>query len=344
MHTSCNNHEKKKYFRRVQVCIVAAFSPIQFYLGQRYTKREGKGAPKCKKQATKKKKTMDYKSEQEQEIEVLESIYPEELNVISGVYPNIQFEVSVALELRDNETFNNDLLNSLTKLHTLLISFQLPDTYPDTSPIIGIQAVESPLNGDDEDSDGEEEEKEEEEEFDEHGDKVIKRLENLPDEISFSEYIPELLVKVNEQIETDMLIGMQMCFSLISSIKENAENWFVERLNELVRQHDLEIKKREAEEQKKFTGTKVTKGSFEKWRNEFRKELGLDERDRLRRLQAHNGRLTGKQMFEQGLVGTGDDMVADGVVDSTGPDTDTDSDIGRITKDLQTTDLSNKKR
>ena len=129
---------------------------------------------------------MDYKSEQEQEIEVLESIYPEELNVISGVYPNIQFEVSVALELRDNETFNNDLLNSLTKLHTLLISFQLPDTYPDTSPIIGIQAVESPLNGDDEDSDGEEEEEEEEEEFDEHGDKVIKRLEKLPDEISFS--------------------------------------------------------------------------------------------------------------------------------------------------------------
>ena len=106
----------------------------------------------------------------------------------------------------------------------------------------------------------------------------------------------------------------------------------------------MEIKKREAEEQKKFTGTKVTKESFEKWRNGFRKELGLDERDRLRRLQAHNGRLTGRQMFEQGLVGTGDDMVADGIVDSTGPDTDTDSDIGRITKDLQTTDLSNKKR
>ncbi|CCC68449.1 hypothetical protein NCAS_0B03650 [Naumovozyma castellii] len=252
---------------------------------------------------------MDYQEEQVQELEVLESIYPDELTINKGTYPGINFEVLLKLEL-DSDV----LAASLTKQHSMLISFYLPEKYPDEAPTIKIQPQEVLLkdlhNDSDEDADeeGDETYGEDAPEFDDHGNRILNKLENLPDKISFQQYIPDLQVKLEEQIEDDMLIGMQMCFALISSIKEHCETWFSEQLHELDRQHELEIQKREKEEQAKFNGTKVTKDSFIEWRLKFRKELQLDTRDEMRRLQAHHGRLTGKQMFEQGVDGTIDDL------------------------------------
>ncbi|QLL31955.1 hypothetical protein HG536_0C01230 [Torulaspora globosa] len=232
---------------------------------------------------------MDYRGEQEQELEVLESIYPDELKVLNRNYPGVKFKVEVRLEPQLEDA------NGLTTEHTMCLEFELPERYPDEAPVIGIKAVETRPD--------EQDEEESEEEFDDHGNKVVRKLQSLPDQIHFDGFVPELSVLLEEQIDNDLLLGMQMCFTLISSVKELCETWFVEQLGKLERQHELELQAREREEQKKFRGTKVTRESFLEWRAKFRKELGIDQRDEKRRLEAHHGRMTGRTIFERGLAG-----------------------------------------
>lgn len=236
---------------------------------------------------------MEYSEEQEQELEVLESIYPDELSVISGSYPTVHFRVDVRLEPQLEDP------GSLTREHTICIEFRLPEKYPEESPVIGLEAIEE--GQDDED------EEDEEPEFDDNGNRVQGKLQSLPDQIHFDGYLPELQVQLEEQIESDMLLGMQMCFTLISSVKDLCETWFVDQLAALERQHELELQAREREEQKKFRGTKVTSESFLQWRKKFRHELGIDQRDDKRRIEAHHGKMTGRDIFERGLAGEMDD-------------------------------------
>ncbi|CAI4058311.1 Gir2p SKDI_04G3750 [Saccharomyces kudriavzevii IFO 1802] len=243
---------------------------------------------------------MDYKEEQRQELEVLESIYPDELRILNDEYPKIKFEVDIKLELD-----TGDSTSPLTKEHTIVSGFKFSENYPDEPCMISLEAQEVALNDGEEDEGGDEEEIE----YDDNGNRILKKFENLPDMVSFKGYLPELTVQLETQIETDMLLGMQMCFALISSIKEKCEQWYSEQLNKLEKQHDLEAQEREKKEQAKFHGTKVTRESYLEWRSEFRKELKLDERDQVRRMKAHHGKLTGKQMFEQGVVGTGDEYM-----------------------------------
>ncbi|CAI4056828.1 hypothetical protein SUVZ_02G2770 [Saccharomyces uvarum] len=250
---------------------------------------------------------MDYKEEQTQELEVLESIYPDELRITNDEYPKIKFEVDIKLELDTGGSSS-----PLTKEHIITAGFKLPENYPDEPCTISLEAQEVDLNDGHEDEDEEEdenEEEQEEDEYDDNGNKILKKFQNLPDTVCFKGYLPELIVKLETQIETDMLLGMQMCFALISSIKENCEQWYSEELCKLEKQHDWETQEREKKEQAKFHGTKVTRETYLEWRSTFRKELKLDERDQVRRIKAHHGKLTGKQMFEQGVVGTGDDFI-----------------------------------
>ena len=262
---------------------------------------------------------MDYKEEQIQELEVLQSIYPDELTILNNHYPNISFEVSLLLELNQ---LDDPIIESLTKQHTLLVQMTLPESYPDETPIVSISCHEDCIS-----TNGDAEEDEDEPEFDDHGNKIISKLENIPDSISFDDFIPILInerINNDEYLENEMMVmkGMQMCFTLLSSIKEQCENWFLNELKERELKHQREIELKEREENAKFIGTKVTRESYLKWRENFRKELKLDERDQLRRLKAHNGKLTGKQMFEQGLVGTEDDETAD--IDGNDDDDDND--------------------
>lgn len=257
---------------------------------------------------------MDYQEEQTQELEVLESIYPDELTVSNGKYPTIQFQIYVKIEPQLDDP------SSLTRAHAMVVNFQLPETYPDEAPTIGIEAVEESLI----DEDGEDDEKDEPE-FDDHGNRLVGKLHSLPDSIHFEEFIPELKVQLEEQIESDMLLGMQMCFTLVASIKDLCESWFVDELAKLEKQHELEMQAREKEEQRKFQGTKVTPSSFQEWRAKFIKELKLDERNDLRRQTAHNGRLSGRQIFERGLAGDIDDAEAE----------DEDENLNAVTEKLK---------
>ncbi|CCE62231.1 hypothetical protein TPHA_0C00750 [Tetrapisispora phaffii CBS 4417] len=239
---------------------------------------------------------MDYKEEQQQEIEVLESIYPDELTIINDNYPNIQFEVTLKLDVEIG-------LGSLSKEHIITVHFQLPENYPDEPPIIRLKAQEISLKDDEE-----EEEEEEEREFDEHGNIIVSKLENLPDKISFQKYMPVLESQIESQIESDMLIGMQMCFTLLSTTKDSCETWFRDELKTLEQEYEKKREEKEKEEQVKFNGTKVTKESYLAWREKFRNELKMDRKDHERREEAHNGKLTGKMMFERNVAGTNDDI------------------------------------
>ncbi|KAK5959549.1 Gir2p PWA37_003512 [Arxiozyma heterogenica] len=274
---------------------------------------------------------MNYKEEQDQELEVLQSIYPDELAVLNSHYPNISFEVSLLLEL---DQLDDLIIESLTKKHTLLVQITLPESYPDETPIVSISCHEEYVNGDDEVDDADE--GEDEPEFDSHGNKIISKLENIPNSISFDSFIPILLnerINNDEYMEDEMMVmkGMQMCFTLLSSIKEQCENWFLNELKERELKHQREIELKEKKENAKFIGTKVTRESYLKWREDFRKKLKLDERDQLRRLKAHNGKLTGKQMFEQGLVGTEDEETGD--IDGEDGDGDSNDGINTNMKD-----------
>lgn len=240
-----------------------------------------------------------------QEIEVLESIYPDELTQVSTQYPGVRFEVRLKLDLvpHDDSSFTAD---SLSVDHYLVVKVHLPETYPEVVPEVEIECEEEPKGGAYDDEDEDDNDEPEEIEYDEHGNPIEAKLTNLPDQIHFEEYADTLVSQLEQQADEDMLIGMQMCFALVSWIKESAERWFQESLSKLEREHERKLLEREKEEQKKFQGTKVTRESYLRWREQFRKEMGLDERDSARRLAAHNGKLSGRQIFEQGLDGSED--------------------------------------
>ncbi|SCV04559.1 LAMI_0H17106g1_1 [Lachancea mirantina] len=244
---------------------------------------------------------MDYKEEQLQELEVIESIYPDEFSCLDNEYPGIKFNVRINVEPQPfpDSSFTAD---SLSNDHYLDLQFSLPENYPDVAPKLEIECIEESRKDDDD----EEDEDEEEIEYDENGNPIEAKLTNLPDQIHFQGYALRLTSQVEQQAEDEMLIGMQMCFAFVAWIKESCETWFQEELARLEREHERKLMAKEREEQKKFHGTKVTRETYLEWRNKFRKEMGLEERGEARKQVAHGGRLTGRQIFEQGLDGEED--------------------------------------
>ncbi|AAS54534.1 AGR045Wp [Eremothecium gossypii ATCC 10895] len=253
---------------------------------------------------------MDYQEEQKQELEVLESIYADDLTVVCGEYPKIQFEVDLKLDLIPLAS-SSFTAAAISKEQHLVVDITLPERYPEEAPQLSIRPWD--VRGGDEAG-----EEDEEQEYDEHGNPVVAKLENIPDSISFDGEVDGFASQAMRQVEEDMLLGIQMCFALISSIKEDAESWFQKELERREKEHERQLRERELEEQKKFRGTKVTHESYMSWRASFRQELGLDERDQERRMQAHLGRLSGRQIFEEGLAGeedveAGEDDIVQGI-------------------------------
>lgn len=205
---------------------------------------------------------------------MLESIYPDELTVLSPT----NFAVKVALDTVSD------------RKHRLLLHVTYPPTYPEVVPLLSIEIP-----------DAEEDEDEDDEEDDDDDDNVV----HLSEEIFFDRDDTRILLgKINEEAELN--IGMPSVFALITQLKDEAEALFQQKLDHEQKKHDDEMKKREIEEQKKFNGTKVTKESWAAWRTRFRAEMRIEEKDVERMNKMHNGKLTGKEIFEQGLAGDED--------------------------------------
>lgn len=165
---------------------------------------------------------------------------------------------------------------------TILLNVEYPKAYPDVGPILEITAPE---------------------------DEESHRLFNLDND-------KDRLVKALETgVEENM--GMPMIFTLVSTVKEAAEEIIHERQEVEKQAHITRVMAIEAEENKKFHGTKVTRETFMKWRNAYRKELdekeeAEHEEEREAEIKKNRGKvaevkLTGRQLWERGLAGKGGD-------------------------------------
>jgi len=111
-------------------------------------------------------------------------------------------------------------------------------------------------------------------------------------------------------------LGMAMVFTLVTVLKDSAELLITERQNAKQALADMAAAKAEEEENKKFQGEAVTRESFLAWRERFRAEMAEEKRrreeereveDKKKRVVKEERKLTGRELWQQGLVGKGDE-------------------------------------
>ncbi|THV47426.1 hypothetical protein BGAL_0311g00130 [Botrytis galanthina] len=120
-----------------------------------------------------------------------------------------------------------------------------------------------------------------------------------------------LLDGLAETIEENM--GMAMIFTLVSTLKENAEQLIAQRQEAKEKEHEQKLLAVEAEENKKFHGEPVTRESFMKWREGFQKEMEEikvkeEAEEEAAEKKKNKGKeaviaLTGRQLWERGMAG-----------------------------------------
>ncbi|MCJ1383120.1 hypothetical protein MMC17_006233 [Xylographa soralifera] len=205
------------------------------------------------------------RDEQTEEREVLDSIFADEITDITDTL----YRIAIPLEVvqHDDETEAAPIL---------LLTIAYPETYPDIPPDLALSAPpDAPKHT----------------YLDIQNDKA------------------RLLSALQPVIEESL--GMAMVFTLVNTLKDSAELLISERQAAAQALKDIEAAKAEEEENRKFHGTAVTRETFLAWRERFRKEMAEAEEkrkedkeaeDKKRRVKAEE-RLTGKQLFERGLVG-----------------------------------------
>lgn len=225
---------------------------------------------------------MDPQEEQQLELEVLESIYPDELTKYSPTH----FSIKLSLDTPSD------------RKHRLLLDVKYPADYPEVVPELDIiipEDEEEEISGDESDDETENE---------------TKLMLNLSETIEFeTEDIKQLVSKLAE--EADLQVGMPSVFALATQLKDEAEQLFQNKLEQSQKKYDEDSLAKEMEEQKKFHGTKVTKDSWNEWRTKFREEMKIAERDLESFNKMHNGKLSGKEIFEKGLAGDDEDILND---------------------------------
>ncbi|KAJ9157783.1 RWD repeat domain-containing protein [Pleurostoma richardsiae] len=130
----------------------------------------------------------------------------------------------------------------------------------------------------------------------------------------------ELLSRLEETVEENL--GMAMVFTLVTALKEEAEQLVISRREAAARAQEEALLAAEREENKKFHGTPVTPETFMRWREGFLREMEearlREEEERAAEMKKAKVReapkLTGRQLWERGLAGKVDeDEVEDDV-------------------------------
>ncbi|KAJ8105222.1 hypothetical protein OPT61_g10310 [Boeremia exigua] len=210
--------------------------------------------------------------DQQEEREVLESIFPDEITDVSET----EFRVSIVLDVTPGEEDPKDLEGP-----TIILNVQYPPAYPDEAPRLD-----------------------------------LTQPPNAPKHpyLDIQDDKQRLLDALSETIEENL--GMAMIFTLVTVLKDAAELLISERQNAKQALADMAAAKAEEEENRKFQGQAVTRESFLKWREEFRIEMEEKKRvadeereaeDRKKKVVKEERKLTGKELWQQGLVGKGDD-------------------------------------
>ncbi|RCI07927.1 hypothetical protein L249_5866 [Ophiocordyceps polyrhachis-furcata BCC 54312] len=203
-----------------------------------------------------------------EEREVLESIFPDEITHMSET----DFRITVSLDAPDPSP----------PPPRLLLHVRYPEDYPDVAPQLDLLAH--------------------------------------PDDDSHHPYLSvandrqQLLAGLEPIIQES--IGIAMVFTLVSSLREAAEALVQKRIDDEADIRQEALLAAEREENNKFHGTPVTPDTFHQWRRAFRTEMEeqhrRDEEDRLAELKRAKIKepvklLTGRQLWERGLAGKGDD-------------------------------------
>jgi hypothetical protein len=108
-------------------------------------------------------------------------------------------------------------------------------------------------------------------------------------------------------------IGMPMVFTLVSTLKDNAEQLVAGRQADARKIQEQRLEELEKEENKKFHGTAVTPETFTSWSENFKREMEElrikeEEAEEVIEKKKNRGKdtvvqLTGRQLWERGLVG-----------------------------------------
>ncbi|KAF7197236.1 RWD domain-containing protein [Pseudocercospora fuligena] len=216
------------------------------------------------------------REEQQEEREVLDSIFPEEIQDISET----EYRITIKLEASQESSEESED-------PTIILNVRYPEAYPDVAPILDItQPPNAPKHA----------------------------------HLDIQEDKARLLEALEPTIEESM--GMAMVFTLVSTLKDAAELLITERQKAIEALKEVEARKAEEEENRKFEGQKVTRETFLAWRDSFKKEMEEQAARRQAELEAEEKKkrggkadekkLTGKQLWEQGLAGKGADEEEDG--------------------------------
>nr|POE91153.1 protein gir2 [Quercus suber] len=223
--------------------------------------------------------------EQKEEREVLDSIFPDEIQDVNDT----EYRVSITLDLASEPSADEDDEHANP---TILLTVRYPPDYPDVAPLLDVsQPPNAPKH----------------------------------QHLDIQEDKTRLLEALQPGIEESL--GMAMVFTLVSTLKDAAELLVSERQQAVQAMIDVEKAKAEEEENRKFEGEKVTRETFLAWREKFttemreeaeRKVVEQEAEDKKKRIKVEEKKLTGKQLWEQGLAGKvmddeeddGEDVVA----------------------------------
>ncbi|THX13937.1 RWD-domain-containing protein [Aureobasidium pullulans] len=217
------------------------------------------------------------REEQTEEREVLDSIFPEEITDISET----EYRVSIQLEVTEEDDSTEFPLTTgerrLTfSKATLILSVSYPEDYPDVAPRLDLSA---PPNA-----------------------PKHKHLDIQEDKT-------RLLDGLTATIEENL--GMAMVFTLVTTIKDEAELLIAERQQAVQAAKDMEAAEAEAEENRKFEGTKVTRETYLDWSRRFKEEMAdikkkaeeqREAEEKKKRGGKEEKKMSGRELWESGIA------------------------------------------
>jgi hypothetical protein len=104
---------------------------------------------------------------------------------------------------------------------------------------------------------------------------------------------------------------MAMVFTLVTTLKDEAELLIAERQKAVQAEKDMQAAEAEAEENRKFEGTKVTIETYLEWSRRFKEEMAEEKRKAEEQREAEEKKkkgakeekkMTGRELWESGIA------------------------------------------